>query len=627
MIWSAQHGLYPFRDNGNLLWIPALTELQARERAWMLSHTPDSFESWLLWRWMGRYDLGFLCRDILGHKDVCDRVHGQMLNNVQKFKPSTDHLKPAQMIGLKSGQIALPKAKEIIQSYQAGCDLWDLEGGCNNNRKFLNMIARGHLKTTIITQAHTCQWIINYPNVRLLISTHTDGNGRDFLGSVKSYFTSCEMFRYIYPEHVPHGKKRNEWWNQEFFETEARTLSGVKEHTLQYITVGSHMSGPHYEGVFHDDVEDKENVITPEGIQKVRDHVAMVGPLIETHAHPVKGEMSGWEYLTGTFYDFSGLNYSIYEIENDKPPEKKIWSCNVQSAAPNWPHPPYLWPERCGYKTLKAIEDDPARGSGVLASQYLMNPTPKGSGLVDNEKEIVWVPRQKLNELYARLTLHVAIDLNGMDTTAKRTADNDFFVMTLGGFGTDGHLYVPQMLHTKPSPHEVINWMFEWYAQHPRIRWFKIEKEAHARVLLPFLKAEEEKRGIHLPILALPRDNQQSKKQKLKGLQPWFKRGMIHFADDLPCRQWIKWEVLKFPKYSHDDILDTLYDLMCDREGKASADVLPAGKHPMEPPPFLELKNPDGSITIIERSPMPQKTPNLFQEQLVGASVDEVTGY
>ena len=101
-----------------------------------------------------------------------------------------------------------------------------------------------------------------------------------------------------------------------------------------------------------------------------------------------------------------------------------------------------------------------------------------------------------------------------------------------------------------------------------------MEKEAHARVLLKFLKAEEAKRNIWLPIMELQRDNQVSKQQKIRGLQPWFHRGMIHFADDLPCKMTLINEVMRFPKFNHDDILDTLCDLMSNAEGGVSPEVM-----------------------------------------------------
>lgn len=577
-------------------------------------------EKWKFRRQRCRTDLFYLCK-VLGYVDVNPKVHGQLVDNLQKFKGGIDHVEEKRVANVTG--IALPSAKAIIDGYKPACDLWDLEGP----RRRLNMIPRGHLKTTVVTFAHTIQWIINYPNVRILLSTHTDGAAKQFINELRKHFTNSDDFRLLFPEHVPHGKGVNDFGNQEHFDTCARTL-WRKEHTVQFVTVGSSIASVHFEVTKHDDIVDKENVRTPEQIQVVKDHLGMCGPLVETHAHPVRGEMDGWVDLTGTFYDYSDVNYSIYEIESDKPPEKRIWSLNVQSAAPNWPEGPYLWPERCGYKKLKSIEDDPAEGPGVLSSQYLLNPTPKGSGLVEDESEIVWTPRKVMNELYARFVLNVTVDLAGMDVNAKRTADNDFTVLNLSGFGTDGHIYVLELIHGKPTPHQVIEHMFDLYKRHPRIQSFKIPKDHFTRVLLPFLKAEEVKRGIWLPIMEISISNQTSKKQKIKGLQPWFQRGMIHWADDLPCKQWIRWEILKFPKFAHDDILDTTFDQMESRDGGITSDVMASGRPETGPQrKVMEIGAPDGTKQVIAVDvPIHQVTREfLFQEE--HGTFDDITGW
>jgi hypothetical protein len=110
----------------------------------------------------------------------------------------------------------------------------------------------------------------------------------------------------------------------------------------------------------------------------------------------------------------------------------------MRSAAPNYPDGPYLWPGRIGPKALKEVEEDANRGPAILAAQYLMNPIPPGSGLIESKDEIIWTPRKVMNELYARLSLYAAVDLAGMDTSKSKSADNDYSVITVGGFGTDG---------------------------------------------------------------------------------------------------------------------------------------------------------------------------------------------
>lgn len=555
----------------------------------------NTFEQWKAARQECRTNLYYLCR-VLGYNDVKPEVHGRLVANLQHFYGGKDQIEPKQIPNLKENEVALPGLKAILEGYKPLYpNFWDLPG----IRQRLNMIPRGHLKTTVATVSHSIQWIINYPDVRILLFTHSDGKAKDFLGMIKNHFIQNETFRYLFPEHVPHGKE--DFGNQEHFDTKARQKWIDKEHTVQFLTIDSAKAGGHFDVVKCDDVVDETNVITVDRIESVKRAFAALEPLVDKR-DSADGGQRGWWDLTGTFYHFSDLNYETYETEHKKlsanernelqllrgeerkqkeneliQKERKLepqaWLCNVQSAAPNWPDPagPYLWPERYGYKILKAIEDDPRAGPSHLAAQYLMNPVPFGTGLVDDEKEIVWTPRKVLNDLYARLSLYVAVDLAGMDETAKNFNKNDFTAITLGGFGTDGHLYILESIHGRPTVFEVIDNLFTLYKRHPRISGIKVEKEAHARVLLPFLKTEYAKRGW-LPIVAIPRDNTASKTQKLKGLQPWFQQGRIHIAEDLPCKSHVKNEILRFPKFK-DDWLDTVYDLMSTADGGITHEV------------------------------------------------------
>jgi predicted phage terminase large subunit-like protein len=241
----------------------------------------------------------------------------------------------------------------------------------------------------------------------------------------------------------------------------------------------------------------------------------------------------------------------------------------VRSAAPNWPEGPFLWPERKGYQALKDIEMSDTMGPSVLFPQYLMKPIVVGEGLITDDSDVKFVKRDRISELLPRYGLYAALDLAGMDTGALGL-DNDYSALAVGGFLSDGRLDIVDLWHGRPDVFTVIEWIFEVFERYPRLIKLKMEKEAHARTLLPFLQREQAKRNKWIPIDAQPRDNQQSKKQKIKGLQPWFSSGGIRFADDLAGKSHLLAEIRGFPKYRHDDILDCCVDIMLERDGAVS---------------------------------------------------------
>jgi predicted phage terminase large subunit-like protein len=199
-----------------------------------------------------------------------------------------------------------------------------------------------------------------------------------------------------------------------------------------------------------------------------------------------------------------------------------------------------------------------------LAAQYLMNPIVAGQGLIDDVKQLIWTPEKIMDQLLPRMSLYAALDVAGMEDVKGH--DSDFTVLTVGGFA-NARLYIPFMLYGRPPVEEVIEWIFRVFDLFPQIVKLKIQKQALERVLLSNLRREMSKRGRFLPIQAEAVDNQQSKKSKIRGLRPWFQDGNIRFSDSLPYRTAIETEIKGFPKYRHDDILDTLTDLML--EGKS----------------------------------------------------------
>lgn len=504
-----------------------------------------------------RTDLIWLCQNVLGYKDVDAEVHGPIADALQKFKGGIDKY-------TEDGQFV---------EYTPYVNLWSLEG----HRKTLVLFPRGHLKSTIATIAHTLQWIINYPDIRIIISTATGDQAKKFLTEIKAHFQFNEAFRYFFPEFCPEAKKASEFGNQESFTVPCRRLKR-KEPTVFTCTVGAVVSSVHVEVLKNDDLVDKENVRTKDQILNVNQHFSMLWPLVETsHLKPElrpKGGDLGWMDVVGTRYDFSDLYGTIIKGNKES---NQSWHIVVRAAIydDDKGAKRALWPNRLPLEVLEAMRNDPTIGSATFNSQYLQNPIADGQGLCKVD-EIVWTPRIEINKLKARLREFVTVDLGGLDGN-KKGSDNDYTVINHHGFGGDGRLYVINLVRGRFSPQEVIEHIFTLVKNNPRISSVKVEKEAHARVLLPFLRGEMARRRVYVPILEIKRDNQTSKENRIKGLQPWFEGGLIRFAADIACRSAIEDEIQYFPKYAHDDILDTCADAMQNADG-ISYDMVPAYK-------------------------------------------------
>ena len=392
---------------------------------------------------------------------------------------------------------------------------------------------------------------------------------------IRNHFILNDQLRLLFPELCPQAKdgKIPEFGNLSGFTCPARDNTnkklgpGGKEPTFLASTVGSAITGYHGDVQKSDDLVEKINSSSENGIDEVIRHSGSMGDLLEKYnTDDPKKPLKGWSDMVGTPWDFSDL----YQVRRNDHAARRtkglpdVFNLGVRSAAPNWPEGPDLWPERMGYTALKEIEDDPTKGPAQLAAQYLMNPIVAGQGLIDDVKQLIWTPEKIMDQLLPRMSLYAALDVAGMEDVKGK--DSDYTCLTVGGFA-NARLYVPFMLYGRPPVEEVIEWIFQVFDTYPQIVKLKIQKQALERVLLSNLKREMSKRGRFLPLDAQPADNQQSKKSKIRGLRPWFQAGNIRFSDALPYRTAIETEIKGFPKYRHDDILDTLTDLML--EGKS----------------------------------------------------------
>jgi predicted phage terminase large subunit-like protein len=605
---------------------------------------PITIEEWRILRQKARTQLIWLCNNVLGYKDVSKAVHGGMIQSLQKFQGGRDWTHQRFVPhGMSPGTF-----KELIEGYDPVVpNFWDLETP-SATRRTLILMPRGHLKSTIM-MGHMIQWILNYPNIRILLSSGTGDQVHGFLKEIKQHFQFNDTFRWMFPEYCPPAKTAKDFGNQDEFTVPNCRRPNAKEPTVGTVSVGAVVASKHYDVIDNDDVVDKENVRTPEQIQTVKSHLGMLWPLLETAPNsdqrPV-GYQRGWWYLVGTTYDFSDAyatvldeeakkdvkTYHVYKqsaiLDGELNKEDCKADCDLPKPHPIYKHCKVLWPSRLPPEGLLAIAEDPLQGWGVLSSQYLMNPIPDKAGLVENQDQIVWIPPKIIKELYAYLNLHVTVDLAGMEPSTNKMADNDYTVVNLHGFGHDGTLFILSVLRGRYTPFEVIDLLFKMVQIHPRLVDIKIEKEAHARVLLPFLKREMAKRSKWLPIVEIRRDNRTSKQQRIKGLQPWFNNGSIKFADNQPNKLAIINEIMRFPKYAHDDILDTIADAMQNRDGGVNSDVLP-----QEKPGFIgtsrSVKLPDGSVTVQNFNPDLENLMDRIwgQQPEEESKVDLITGW
>lgn len=521
-------------------------------------------KEWLDLRHQARTDLTFLCRDVLNMPDVDPlhvKPHASLIRAVQHFPGGIE------APDLNTDNLTLAKLKA---GYKPKIALWELPNP-SPQRKTMFLMFRGSLKSSIKTRAHNIQWVLNYPNIRILISSGTGDQVQKFMSGILQDFRFNDVFRWLFPEHVPWTTSLGRFGSFANMTSLARTQL-LNEATFTSSSIGAAVAGGHYDVIDHDDVVNEENVRTPDSIEMVNQHLSMTAPLLER-----RNNKPGWTDYVGTRYDYTDAYGKVLDSEKKHPREKRTYTLVFEPAwTGTWGtvDAKPQWPERLGMEELTAIELDPLQGPIVLASQYGLIPRPSKSGLIENKNEIIWTPAHVIREMLAHLRLHVTIDLHGMQppTAQNKHADRDYTAITLAGFSREGHCYVISVYHGRPTPFEVIAYLFDLWNRYPQIIDMKMQKDHITNVLSHFLQREQTLRQRFLPLNPISISNQVSKKQKIRGLQAWFKGRVLSFSDDIGPRFHLEEEIIRFPRF-HDDILDTVRDQMDNRDGQPIGDV------------------------------------------------------
>lgn len=209
---------------------------------------------------LGRKDLLFFNKHILGYKDITEEVHGEW----QKFKEES-------------------------------------------KKKFkLILVPREHFKTSYFTIGETVQDLIINPNVRILLTNATLGNAQSFLREIKEHIEKNQKLHYYYPETCNWAEQAAKWTEKQIIIPRTRVS---KEPTIETTGVGGNLVSQHYDKIKLDDLVNLENSATRLQSEKVIEYFKYCLSLLET----------GGELLViGTRWTYFELyQYILDELKED----------------------------------------------------------------------------------------------------------------------------------------------------------------------------------------------------------------------------------------------------------------------------------------------------------------------
>ena len=410
----------------------------------------------------------------------------------------------------------------------------------------LDLWAREHYKSTIITFALTIQDILKDPEVTVGIFSHTRPIAKGFLRQIKVEFEGNDLLKLLYPS-VLYQNPRQEsvrWSEDNGIVVKRRT--NPKESTIEaWGLVDGQPTSKHFSRLIYDDVVTRESVTTPEMIDKT------------TKAWELSLNLAaegGAERYIGTRYHFNDTYKTIIDRKAAVP--------RIHPATDNGEldgNPVLLTREALDSKRTKM-------GVYTYGCQMLQNPKADTSMGFREEWLKYWVPNTN--------NLNICIIC---DPAAEKKKSSDYTVLKVIGYGSDKNYYLIDFLRDRLNLTERTAALFRLHKKYfpSKVGYEKYGMQAD----IEHIKDVQERENYRFEITEL--GGNMPKNDRIRRLVPLFEAGRIFIPEVLMhtdyegrtvnlIQSFVNDEYMPFPVSAHDDMLDCL-SRICDEDMKMSA--------------------------------------------------------
>ena len=439
-------------------------------------------------RWLAQNDLFFLLFEVLGRRD---------LNNDWSFA----------------------RCREVQADCNGTLDLW----------------AREHGKSSIITLGLTIQEILIDPEVTVGIFSDTNKVAKPFLRQIKREFESNEQLKELFPDILWANPAREspQWSEDEGIIVKRKT--NPKEATVEaYGLIDGQPIGRHFRLRVYDDLVTPETVGSPEMMAKVRERLALSDNL---------GTADGRARFLGTRYH--ALDAYQYLMDTGTVRVRK-YPATVDGTA--YGKPVLLTAE-------KLAEKRAFQGEAVFAAQMLLDPRMDTMAGFRGDWLRYWPATHT-----GGLNVYVLVD-----PSSGRKKTSDYTAMWVVGFGNDGNLYGIDLVYDRLNLGQRTSTLFDLVQNYRPIAVGYEEYGLQADI--EHMRMEQDRLNFRFAIV--PLGGRLKKEDRIRRLMPMFEQGKVFLPDNIvrhrtdgaaynPVRQFVAEEYSQFPVAPHDDAFDAL---------------------------------------------------------------------
>jgi len=405
----------------------------------------------------------------------------------------------------------------------------------NSPDGMLDLWAREHYKSTIITFAKTIQDILTNPEITVGIFSHTKPIARSFLRQIKYELETNERLKYLFPE-VLYAEPKREASNW----SEDKGITVKRETNPNAATIEAHglvdgqPTSKHFSLLIYDDVVTRESVTSPDQIKKTTEAWELSLNL---------GAKGGVRRYIGTRYHYNDTWGTIIERGSAIP--------RIHPATNNGK--PDGTPVFLEQDALDQKRRD--MGNYVFACQMLQNPKADETQgfMVDWLK--YWYPTNM-----EHLNIYIVVD-----PANEKKKTSDYTSMFVVGLGRDKNYYILDMVRDRINLTERTQILLSLHQQ-----WEPLGVAYEKYGMQSDIEHIEYVQGLQnyrFPIT--PIGGSTSKVDRIRRLIPLFENGRVFLphgllkhnyegrTEDL-VKIFVNEEYKPFPVMAHDDMLDCL---------------------------------------------------------------------
>lgn len=408
----------------------------------------------------------------------------------------------------------------------------------------LDLWAREHYKSTVITFAQTIRDILIDPEITVGIFSHTKPIARSFLRQIKYELETNEFLKGIFPDILyPDPKKDapavgNAWSEDKGITVRRKT--NPKEATIEaHGLVDGQPTSKHFSLLVYDDVVTLESVSTPEMINKTTDALALSFNL---------GAHGGRRRFIGTRYHFNDTYKTIIDREIATP---RIHPATDDGTAAG--KPVFLTQDQLDQRRRD-------QGPYVFGCQQLQDPRSESDhGFSDD-----WL-RWYTNPPNPRETNTYIL----VDPAGSKKKGSDYSVFWVVGLGADNNYYLLDGRRAKMSLKERTDTLF---SLHRKWRPLAVGYEQYGmQADIEHIEEHMELASYRFKVTKL--GGATPKMDRIKRLQPKFEQGRFFLPRYIPTQNengsvtnlidiFLSDEYRAFPVCTHDDMLDDLANVL-----------------------------------------------------------------